>query len=75
VFLLNGLFSSNVGDLTTTMQPTKRCYPGGSCYSVGMEAWGGLGTTLLMAINLLQGILILNALSGIYFLWKKLKLK
>ena len=74
-YLLNSIFYTEVGDLGTRMLPTKRCYPGGTCYSVGNEIWGGTGTTFLMGVNLMQGILILNTVSGIYFMIRKFNIK
>lgn len=65
---LNFLFHSRIGDLTTTLRSTQRCYPGGTCYDVGLEAWGGTGATILLGINLLQILLIINALYGAYVL-------
>jgi len=73
IYLLNFVFYSNPGDLQAEFKPTLRCYPGGTCYSVGLEQWGGFGALLLMTVNLFQGILIFNAAAGIWGLYKNYK--
>ncbi len=74
-FVLNVVFYSDPGGLTAEFKPTRRCYPGGSCYNAGDEQWGGGGANLLLSVNLLQGILILNVLAGIVYFIKSRFLK
>lgn len=70
IILLNFIFHSNIGDLTAEFKPTRRCYPGGSCYDAGTEQWGGNGALVLLSVNLLQGILALNILAGLFLFLK-----
>ncbi|MCA9394702.1 MAG: hypothetical protein KC900_10890 [Candidatus Omnitrophica bacterium] len=72
---MNFLFYADIDDLTTPLKPTQSCYPGGTCRDVGMEPWGGQGTLLLSAVNLMQGLLVFDVLFGIYLLVFKLRTK
>lgn len=65
---LNLLFHADVGDLKADWKPTRRCYPGGSCYDAGLEQWGGSGALFVLSISLAQLVFIWNALAGVWHL-------
>lgn len=68
--LLNFIFYSHIGDTQAEYKATRRCYPGGGCYDAGMEQWGGYGAIVLLSVNLVQGMLIFNALAGFVHLYR-----